>query len=83
MKYSVYFSYLFTASMVALASFFKSAPFAYAAVLGLVITLGKESLDQYAALRASKGSTQEELKKIRDLEARVTSIEVGIQRRGF
>lgn len=84
MNHLKYFSYLITTKLIVLAAIFHSAPFAYAAVAALVITLGKESFTLYMDSKTFKNVLPDEAKKkIQELEVRVTSIEYGIKQRGF
>lgn len=78
------YGYLLTTKLIVLAAWFRSPAFAYAAVLALVVTLGKEVFSSVMDAKVFKNTLPEEAKKrLQDMEARVTSIEVGIQRRGF
>lgn len=78
------FGYLFCTKLIVLAAIFHSAPFAYAAVLALLVTLVKEVFAGILDARIVKNTMPEEGKKqLNELAARVTNIELGIQRRGF
>ena len=61
-----------------------SAAMAYGAVLTLGLILAREAWDKAHVVKApSSGLPDEAKRKIQDLEARVTTIEYGIKRRGF
>lgn len=78
------YGYLLTTKLIVLAAIFRSPSFAYAAVFALVVTLGKEAFNSFMDSKVFKNTLPEEAKKrLQDMEARVTSIELGIQRRGF
>lgn len=78
------YGYLLATKLVILAAFFHSSAFAYAAVTCLLVTLAKEAFNSHLETKTAKSSLPEETKKrIQDIEARLTSIEMGIQRRGF
>lgn len=78
------FGYLLTTKLIVLSAVFHSPAFAYAAVLGLVVTLFKEVFDRYMESKVFKSTMPDEAKKrLQDIETRITSIELGIQRRGF
>lgn len=84
MNHLKFFSYLVTTKLIVLAAIFHSAPFAYAAVISLLLTLGREAFTLYMDSRTFKNALPDEAKKkIHELEARVTSIEMGIRQRGF
>jgi hypothetical protein len=79
-----YFPYVVTASLVVAAIASASPAFAYAAVLSLASVLVRESFLAVQETRSAKSVLPDETKRlINDLAARVTTIEVGIQRRGF
>lgn len=78
------FGYVFTAALIGLAAQYHSAAFAYASVISLLVTLGRETFSQILEVRVIKNTMPEEgKKKMTELETRVTNIELGIQRRGF
>lgn len=79
-----YYPFIVSTVLLALAGVFHSAAFASAVVASLAIIAIRDSVFEYFLNKQTKSQVPEEVKrKIGDLEARVTSIEAGISRRGF
>jgi hypothetical protein len=79
-----YFPFVVTASLVVASIATGSAAFAYASVLSLAAAMGRETFLAVLESRTAKSTLPDETKrKMDELAARVTTIEVGIQRRGF
>ncbi len=84
MSYLRYYPFLITTALLVLAGVFHSVGFAYATVCLLTVIALRDSFSQYYEQRHIKTGVPDEVKKaIGDLNARITTIEAGIARRGF
>lgn len=84
MKYTAYFPFLAASALLVLAGVFHSASFAAVSVVATTLAVVRELFLVHIEAKNQKQSVPDETKrKLDDLAARVTSIEVGIQRRGF
>ncbi len=84
MPYLRYYPFLVTTTLLVLAGVFHSVGFAYAMVCLLTLISVRDSFYQYLEQKQVKSGVPDEVKKaIGDLNARITTIEAGIARRGF
>ena len=81
----IWIQYACTGILLAMAGWFKSAPFAYAAVISLMANMIQEAIEKkLLAMKDLKISIPEDIKKkMVDLEQRVATMEFGIKQRGF
>jgi hypothetical protein len=83
-KFKAIFPYLLTTGLGVTGVVYSSPLWAYAAVASLLVSFAHDAFDRYLDTKSVKTGVPDEAKRrIVDLETRVTTIEVGIQRRGF
>jgi hypothetical protein len=80
-----HFPYAVILVLLTFAGLYKSPSFAYAAVLSLGVLAADKVLEYFKERHAKLNQPLDEMvqRKMRDLEARVTTIEYGIKSRGF
>lgn len=85
MNLNKYFPQMVTLSLLVLAGAYRSPSFAYASVLSLMVLVSEKVLDYFKERHAKLNQPLDEMvqRKMRDMEARVTTIEYGIKQRGF
>jgi hypothetical protein len=85
MKLTSYFAYVVTLVLLALSGVYHSSSFAYAAVLGLAVSLFQEIVkEKVFTMKDIKLSLPDDVKKkLTDLEVRLNTVEYGIKQRGF
>lgn len=80
-----YFPHAVTVVLLALAGVYRSPAFAYASVLSLMVLVSENILEYFKERHAKLNQPLDEMvqREMRDLKARVTTIEFGIKQRGF
>lgn len=85
MKTERFLPHLVTLALVVMAGVFRSSPFAFAAMVGVLgILANNVVVERMAALAVRTAPADETAKRaIQDLNARVATLEYGVKTRGF
>lgn len=84
MKKEALFTHFVTLALLTLSAVYKAPLFAYASVVSLGLSLGKDTYDRIAEAREAKANPDEALKRsLADMNVRVTRLEHGVATRGF